>query len=597
MLQGARGNRLWLLPVFVIGCIYYNDIIRSIQIGDSAEFLLAASQNSVPHPPGFPFYVLLLRTINVLLPSAHWISGVGVFTASLSLLTIGVISYTFRRNLLSALLIPATLGFSFVFWRFSLLPDVFAFHLCLSALYLSLALQNNRKKNLLLSTLFGFGCAHHPSFIFLLPFQFRTLINESRKKICQSIATSILAFALSYSSIFLLDRTSFWSWGELNGLLPIIAHFLRFDFGTFQLSTAAGGSHYFQIVSLFTKELILDFSPLLILLGLGIYRLGWVTWQSNKTIIFTLLAYLACFFPLMNILPAGYGQEVVERFFLLPELLLCFLVGRIWSTVKIKPKDSLLFFLLVMPAWSFLQYQRENSFYNNGIVSEFAQNILEQVRMDQENKAAAILVTADTSYFALNFFIANQPRRYRNITIISPEMLFYSWYQKKITAAGLNLEKIANAPTTKELALDDLFRSNRTFRFYSERTRLSPEVFRIVVLPAAERIELGHGWEISAETFSPAILSFPKPNMRSGFDSYRALFSLYAYFDTESGFESLRRNDRKTAHKKFLAAIHKVPYALPAFEGLCIVSGSPQCRSTADKLRKGEYDYFRGVRW
>ena len=58
----VRRAAWWTLAVFIgLVILYLLTATRTLQGGDTAEFTLVAALGGVPHPPGYPLYVLLAR--------------------------------------------------------------------------------------------------------------------------------------------------------------------------------------------------------------------------------------------------------------------------------------------------------------------------------------------------------------------------------------------------------------------------------------------------------------------------------------------------------------------------------------------------------
>ena len=85
----------WLVPLIV----YVATIAPLVTAGDAGEFIVSAHQFSIPHPPGYPLYMLLLKL---------W---------SYVPISLGNDPYAVRCNLLSAVCMAIACGFFYRLMR------------------------------------------------------------------------------------------------------------------------------------------------------------------------------------------------------------------------------------------------------------------------------------------------------------------------------------------------------------------------------------------------------------------------------------------------------------------------------------------------
>ncbi len=146
---------------------------------DGGELLAAAVTNGVPHPPGYPLYMLLLRGWlwlgGVIAPSADlaWRGNLfSIVCAALSVgVTVRVAAYLLngaRRPWLWAGLTALAWSVAPLPWSQALITEVYALHMLLVAL-LGWALFVKREQPYWLVTVIALGVAHHLTFILLLP--------------------------------------------------------------------------------------------------------------------------------------------------------------------------------------------------------------------------------------------------------------------------------------------------------------------------------------------------------------------------------------------------------------------------------------------
>ncbi len=146
---------------------------------DGGELLAAAVTNGVPHPPGYPLYMLLLR-------GWLWLSGLtfpgadlawrgnlfSVVCAALSVgVTVSVAAYLFhaaKHPWLWANLTALAWSVAPLPWSQALITEVYALHMLLVTL-LGWALFVKREHPYWLVGVIALGVAHHLTFILLMP--------------------------------------------------------------------------------------------------------------------------------------------------------------------------------------------------------------------------------------------------------------------------------------------------------------------------------------------------------------------------------------------------------------------------------------------
>lgn len=168
---------------------------------DGGELIAAAMVNGVPHPPGYPLYMILLRVWltagQALSPDAElaWIGN--LFSAFCAAASVGVTTVVgghllrhyneFNLNddsVESATLDPkldstssiwiwaAVIGLAWatapLLWKQAIITEVYALHVLLIAL-LGWALFVQRGRLLFITLPIGFGLAHHLTYVLLLP--------------------------------------------------------------------------------------------------------------------------------------------------------------------------------------------------------------------------------------------------------------------------------------------------------------------------------------------------------------------------------------------------------------------------------------------
>ena len=98
----ARDKLAFAIAAGVTFVGYLCTLAPSVTLEDSGEFLTAAHHLGVPHPPGYPFYVALLKALALIIPSAKYVQ--------LAAGTIGSLAALWLVRKLGALMFGAAAG-------------------------------------------------------------------------------------------------------------------------------------------------------------------------------------------------------------------------------------------------------------------------------------------------------------------------------------------------------------------------------------------------------------------------------------------------------------------------------------------------------
>jgi len=152
------------------------------QGADGGELVTAAVVNGVPHPPGYPLYMLLLQAwlalTGLLLPGADLNWRGALFSALCAASSVGVTYLTARHllrlnrhGLLWAALAALAWGVSPLLWQQAVIAEVYALHALLLALLGWAALVHPDKLWYVVIPV-ALGVANHLTFVLLLPAAF-----------------------------------------------------------------------------------------------------------------------------------------------------------------------------------------------------------------------------------------------------------------------------------------------------------------------------------------------------------------------------------------------------------------------------------------
>ncbi len=156
--------------------VYAAGACRTIYVGDSGELVTAAATLGIPHPSGYPLYVLLGNLWITLLPVASAAFAMSLFSAAFAAMTCGLLFFLVSRQialagskpraaLASALFGALTLAFSPSFWSQANVQRVYSLNAFFVVLVVACALEWHRTRRvgwMALAALFaGLGASNH----------------------------------------------------------------------------------------------------------------------------------------------------------------------------------------------------------------------------------------------------------------------------------------------------------------------------------------------------------------------------------------------------------------------------------------------------
>lgn len=126
----------WLWPGILIGLAYFYTLAPTVTGEDSGELITAAYFFGVPHPPGYPLWTILCGIWTNLLPFKSVAWRANAFSAFCTVIAVLILARTLRLlkfNNLTAGIVSTAAGLTDVVWSQSVITEVYALHLALSA--------------------------------------------------------------------------------------------------------------------------------------------------------------------------------------------------------------------------------------------------------------------------------------------------------------------------------------------------------------------------------------------------------------------------------------------------------------------------------
>lgn len=589
----------WLLLVPIAG-LYLYSLPHTVQNLDSGELAASAWDLAVPHPPGYPLHVWLHYVFVRLVPWGSVYHRASLATALLMLAAIAVLIRLSRDWL--GLAVASAFATLPVVFRYAVLPDVFALHCALSAALIALAFEPpSSRRSWLAAVAFGLGAANHHSIIFMAPVLGLVMFEERRPldrwgALTLGAALSVLA----YLSLLLMDTAHVYSWRDLQTTSDVVAHFLRTDYGTFQLSGAQnatfGGSvrTFAEVVGVFGLVA-------LFCVALGIPQIVRApksrVARASMALAACCIAYVAVMFPRLGVGDNSLTVPILERFFILPALLLAALaiVGLHEARELMRPAlMRVLGGVVVVLVALQLVYADTPSLRDDTVIEEYARNLLRAAK--HPTKRTLLVVASDSQVFPARYVQATEPG-FEDVVVMPRGLMLHpgTFAKAKRSLPGLfdPLEELG--PEHHDLFDDFLLPNSERYNIVHVLPYTSATL-HTTFLPLGRRIARGHGTDIdlTAPRFDPHPPVYRKDDV--DFVESKALFAEYAIYDLARAKLLVASGDRASARDALEAGLARVPYCIPCKVNLCALTddatSKAACEVEASDLQ-AQFDYLK----
>ncbi|MEE2829092.1 MAG: DUF2723 domain-containing protein [Myxococcota bacterium] len=456
--------------------LYMATAARTVQGGDSGEFVTVAALGGVPHPSGYPLFTLLSRLVVVCLPFGSVAWKVAALSGVLGAAALGVLHRAILRATnddFGALVGACALGFSPLFWRWSVVQEVLSGACLTAALVLLVAVRAARGERgplqgLLLGLSFATGIAHHHTAILLAPLLLYALLASVPRPRSFRGGVPVLGAAVAGAALGFLPYLLFlgdggaWRWGETESFAGLVHHFFRGDYGTFDTGQPDRAVPLAEQPLLYLRGLGLQFPGLLVALGVVGLRFAFRLQTGGRFALALLGTWILAgpVFVLGFDLPAvGYYRVVVERFHPFPNVFAAMLVGigatglcrlSFWST-RALPR-LLLFLNLGLACWLALPHAVMSG---ATVAEDFISNTLGAV---DEN--ALVLAQGDGFYYGC--LQAQEVEGLRpDVACVKPGMLRFPWYRAWLAERHPGLVTVVDGAALDFIGLVGANLSNR----------------------------------------------------------------------------------------------------------------------------------------
>ncbi len=521
-------NYFWALLIFAITLsVYLFTLCPTVYLEDSGELITAAAILGIPHPPGYPLWVLIGKLFSFIPVSAlAW--RINLMSAFFGALTSSGLFLIIRRAFfpkspkIFSFLIPFSLSlafaFSLTFWSQSVVAEVYTLNtfFVILCLWLLLKWSANNFPNAYLfwfAFVYGLSLTNHQMMLLLAPaffaFIFLSLHSARRRLGLKSGIICCLLFFLGLSIYLYLPLRSLANpaldWGNPETLRNFWAQVSRQQYH--DLAILAKGK--FGLAGAFIWEIIRNFSwPVFLFALVGLF-IGLK--KHFKISLLTLLIFLFNSFGIILLRRSGWGLET-EHFFRV-YYLPCFLMLMFWLALVLKfiyekiarlnwLKIALLVALLSFPLSLLISNFKQNDKSDFWLAHDCARSMLAPL------KPNGILlyfgnnsIADDTENFSLIYL--QEVEKFRRDVLVIPESNFSSrpkiklppayfskskkerekdflragWQLAKSEGRPLYTDFIVNKSTCPELGLFSYSLGN-VYRVFSDKNESQPLLIR-----------------------------------------------------------------------------------------------------------------------
>lgn len=155
--------------------VYFSSLPPTVTGEDSGELIVAAHSLGIPHPPGYPLWVLLAHPFTYIpLGTIAWrVALSSAFFGSLAVLCLCLITTKLTNNRIASVAAALAFGFSQQFWAQNILAEVYALNTLLMALCILLLVEwyhTRRDRTLyVFAAIYGLSLCNHNTMLLLGP--------------------------------------------------------------------------------------------------------------------------------------------------------------------------------------------------------------------------------------------------------------------------------------------------------------------------------------------------------------------------------------------------------------------------------------------
>ena len=443
-----------LVTGLAVCVVYVFTLYPSVPGGDAGELIGAVATTGVPHPPGYPLYVLVTKPFLWLpLLSVAWRANFAssvMAAAAAALIAWGVTKATSRRW--AGMAAAAAFAFSPAVWLYAVGAEVFSLNNLLIAAELCLLVavdqaartpvpDRQRLDRLVFAgaLVFGLGLSNHATSLFFNGVFLAAMIWRTRQNPAWRSARRWVVLAgwvalggLPYVYLPLASASHpLIAWGEPDTLNGFLTHVLRREYGTFQgnVNLTPAAISTVQQLGFYARDLVRQVTWLGVALAAwGLVRAGLDT-QMRFLAVTTVLAW-GVFLGVLHTLAAlpldqPLMHGVVARFWQAPNLLVCVWIG--WGLASLRlPATALAGVAIVLAGAQAALHARASNHRDDVMVRDYGVAILESAP-----PRALVLMRGDVITNATRYLQDVEHMR-PDLRLLDEEMLTFRWMTPQV---------------------------------------------------------------------------------------------------------------------------------------------------------------------
>ncbi|MBU1077543.1 MAG: tetratricopeptide repeat protein [Spirochaetes bacterium] len=394
---------------------------------DSGELAVAGFSLGIPHPPGYPLYVILLKLF-LFLPFKTVIFRANLFSALMAgcaVLILYKLILNINKDQLTALLLSLLFAFSKTFWSQSVITEIYTFNILLVIIYLYYTWNSLSDKKYIGILAFLSGIlmvSHYSNLLIILPV-ITALFFRYKKEIFKLNYVLWGLFPLSLFFVLYIRSLAdpMIDWGNPENPHKFIVHILRLSFG----SMVSKHPRSFQLIleqsKMFFRIFIYQFGYLISAGLLFFFISGFkklirpdnasaVSMRSKKILFLSLLFFLSLGIILILNFKTDEESFFINHLFFIP-FILTFII--ILSFNKFKGIKIFLLGLAVCLLFF------KNFVFNNRARDNYTLLYNRDV-LKSTTYHATLFSAKDFSTFPLLY--------YQKIEYLRPDLIIYDWF-------------------------------------------------------------------------------------------------------------------------------------------------------------------------
>ncbi len=421
--------------------VYVRTLCVSIAWGDSPELTTAAYFAGVPHPTGYPTYMLLGHAFLRCFPFgsiAYRMNLLSALSAAAAVALLFLVAFRLTRSRPAALAAALLFAFSRTFWSQAVIAEVYAFHLLLTAATLLAVLEwdrtGSRRWLAVTALVYGLSFTHHLMSVLVAPaLVVLAATSKHRGAFARQLFWTLPLFLLPLLLYLYLPwaahRDPPANWGDPRTWQNFLDHVSGRQYRTnmFSKDLAELATQFGKYAAAPTAEnpgfLLTQFPPALLALGL----LGALSMLRRRP---RWLAVTALVYAVNVLYSINYDIYDIEVYYLVSHLVVALWIGYglrlvgvwlalLWKRVQVAPSRrktlglALSAALLMLPGSSLASNWAANDKSQDWTAHTYARAALQALKPN-----AVLIAAGDNPYFPL-LYVRYVERRRTDVTIVS----------------------------------------------------------------------------------------------------------------------------------------------------------------------------------